>query len=73
MTETINPDYDELNVLKARADLMEYSTEPIQTKTIECGFTPGIKEDMLVDDISAPKAAQKTGASYEEMMRAMGM
>ena len=35
--------------------------------------TPDMKEDMLVDDISAPKATPKTGASYEEMMRAMGM
>ena len=31
----------------ARANLMEYSTELIQTRTIECGFTHEVKTDVL--------------------------
>ncbi len=31
----------------ARANLMEYTTEPIQTVTIECGFTHEVETEVL--------------------------
>ena len=57
----------------ARANLMDYSIEPIQTITIECAFTHEIKEDVLEkgESMMLHKQKQQQSAYYKKLGEAI--
>ena len=57
----------------SRANLMEYSTKPIQTITIECAFTHEVKEDVLEksESMMLHKQKQLQSAYYKKLGEAI--